>query len=145
MTERFPRLIFQSLLEPFERFPSKTLNLVASARGTLTVEAALATGKGDRIELSHALDRSEALDIITALSEWVASPDSIVRENPDGTPITLADAAAAALRSVPGVEGVFLDDKTIYAAARELELVNRQASSKRTSGSPPFGATSRSR
>lgn len=47
------------------------------------LETTLQTGKGDTVEVRQELQRSDALDMITALADWVASPDST---GPDGSP-----------------------------------------------------------
>jgi hypothetical protein len=84
---RFPRSLHEFVDEPPTGFPRKTVALVASAQGTLTLDTVLETSTGDRFAQTHQLWRSDALDIITALAEWVASPDGVSREYPDGTPV----------------------------------------------------------
>lgn len=100
----FPRFLHEIMEEPPTGFPQKILSLVATSQGTLTVNSHLTTAAGDRGQHGHQLFRCDALDLITALAEWVASPDSILREYPDGTPAPvetppLVEAAADALRS----------------------------------------------
>jgi len=83
----FPRFIHEFVDEPPTGFPRKTVALVASAQGTLKLAASLETATGDRLQQSLPLYRSDAFDLIAALADWVASPDSILREYPDGRQI----------------------------------------------------------
>jgi hypothetical protein len=82
MTERFPRFLHECVDEPPTGFPHKLLSLAAFEQGTLTLKTVLTTAAGDRFHQTHQLFRSDALDLIAALSEWVASPDSILEDEP---------------------------------------------------------------
>lgn len=78
----YPSLLFQREDKPITGWPRRTVNLLATGRGQLVLETALQTGEGDTVQLRQELERSDALDMIAALADWVASPDSILPESP---------------------------------------------------------------
>lgn len=82
-TREYPSLLFQHEDAPITGWPRKTTNLIATGQGELALETTLQTGKGDTVTLRHELERSDALDLIATLADWVASPDSIRRETPE--------------------------------------------------------------